>query len=63
MQLIRGLLPPIRGYRQEEEHDTNKIMRIVNAFYKYKSETEGEPPMSIEVFKERKKIINVLSKS
>ncbi len=55
--------PPIRGYRQEEGHDTNKIMRILNVFYKYKSETEGEPPMSIEVFKERKKIINVLSKS
>ena len=55
--------PPIRGYRQEEGHDTNKIMRILNAFYKYKSEIEGKVPMSLEVFKERKKIINELSKS
>ena len=55
--------PPIRGYRQEEGHDTNKIMRILNAFYRYKTETEDKESMPIEVFKKRKKIINELSKS
>lgn len=54
--------PPIRGYRREDGHDTNKIMRVFNAFYKYKSEAEGKDPMPIEVFKERKKMINDLSK-
>ncbi|MCK8621039.1 hypothetical protein [Prevotella sp. E13-27] len=54
--------PPIRGYRHEDGHDTNKIMRVLNAFYQYKAETEGKAPMSIEVFKERKKVINELSK-
>ena len=54
--------PPIRGYRREDGHDTNKIMRVLNAFYQYKAEAEGKAPMSIEVFKERKKVINDLSK-
>ena len=54
--------PPIRGYRQEDGHNTDKIMRVLNAFYKYKADTEGKAPMPIEVFKERKKVINELSK-
>ena len=54
--------PPIRGYRQEDGHNTDKIMRVLNAFYQYKLDTEGIAPMSIEVFKERKKLINELSK-
>jgi len=54
--------PPIRGYRQEDGHDTNKIMRVLNAFYQYKTNHEGQEPMNIEVFKERKKVINELSK-
>ena len=54
--------PPIRGYRQEDGHNTNKIMRVLNAFYKYLTERDGVEPMSIEVFKERKKVINDLSK-
>ena len=54
--------PPIRGYRQEEGHNTNKIMRVLNAFYQYKTEIDGKEPMSMEVFKERKKVINDLSK-
>lgn len=54
--------PPIRGYRHEDGHDTNKIMRVLNAFYQYKADTDGKAPMSIEVFKERKKVINELSK-
>ena len=56
--------PPIKGYRQEDGHNTNKIMRVLNAFYQYKVDTDGkaQAPMSIEVFKERKKVINDLSK-
>ena len=54
--------PPIRGYRQEDGHDTNKIMRVLNAFYQYITEQNGKEPMPIEVFKERKKVINELSK-
>ena len=50
--------PPIRGYRQEDGHNTNKIMRVLNAFYQCKSEVDGKEPMPIEVFKERKKVIN-----
>ena len=53
--------PPIRGYRQEDGHNTNKIMRVLNAFYQYMVDKE-ETTMSIDVFKERKKLINELSK-
>ena len=55
--------PPIRGYRQEDGHNTNKIMRVLNVFYQYMTEKNGKEPMPIEVFKERKKVINELSKS
>lgn len=55
--------PPIRGYRQEDGHNTNKIMRVLNAFYQHKTEIDGKEPMPIEVFKERKKVINELSKA
>lgn len=54
--------PPIRGYRQEDGHNTNKIMRVLNAFYQYVTERDGREPMPIEVFKERKNVINELSK-
>lgn len=54
--------PPIRGYRQEDGHNTNKILRVLNAFYNYKTENDGKEPIPIEVFKERKKLINELSK-
>ena len=54
--------PTIRGYRQEDGHDTHKIMRVLNAFYQYMTERDGKTPMSIEVFKERKKNINEFSK-
>ena len=54
--------PPIRGYRQEDGHNTNKIMRVLNAMYARMTEINGIEPMPAEVFKERKKIINELSK-
>ena len=54
--------PPNRGYRQENGHNTNKIKRVLNAFYQYMTERDGKEPMPIEVFKERKKVVNELNK-
>ena len=54
--------PPIRGYRQDDGHATNKIMFVLNSIYKYMTERNGVEPMPMEVFKSRKKIINGLSK-
>ena len=54
--------PPIRGYRQEDGHNTNKIMRVLNAMYARMTEINGVEPMPAEVFKERKRIINELSR-
>ena len=54
--------PPIRGYRKEDGHNTNKIMRVLNAMYARMTEINGAEPIPSEVFKERKKIINELSK-
>lgn len=47
---------------QKNGHDTNKIMRVLNAFYRYMTERDGKEAIPIEVFKERKKVINELSK-
>ena len=54
--------PEIRGYRKADGHTTSKIMRILNALYKYWTAQNGKEPMSLEVFRERKEIINELSK-
>ena len=37
-------------------------MCVLNVFYQHKAELDGKDPMPIEVFKERKKVINELSK-
>jgi hypothetical protein len=59
----KGIAPPeIRGYRRADGHDTGKIMRILNALYKYWTAQNGKEPMPIAVFRERKEIINELSK-
>lgn len=59
----KGIAPPeIRGYRKADGHDTGKIMRILNALYKYWTAQNGKEPMPIAVFRERKEIINELSK-
>lgn len=56
--------PPIRGYRKDKGLDTNKIMRILNGFYKRITSMETLVPVIPEaVFKERKSIIIELSKS
>lgn len=59
----KGIAPPeIRGYRKADGHTTSKIMRILNALFKYWTEVNGKEPMPVEVFRERKGIINELSK-
>ena len=55
--------PPIRGYRRDKGMNTNKIMRILNAIYKYRTIHEGVEPLAEEVFVERKNVINELSKN
>ena len=60
----KGIAPPeIRGYRRVDGHNTGKIMRILNALYKYWTTQNGKEPMPITVFRERKEIINELSKN
>ncbi len=54
--------PPICGYRKDKGLTTNKIMRVLNAFYQRLSERDGVEPIPMEVFNERKKMINELSK-
>lgn len=59
----KGIAPPeIRGYRKADGHTTSKIMRILNALFKYWTEQNGKEPMPIEVFRERKEIINEMAK-
>ena len=54
-----GLPPPsIRGYRLEDGHKTDKLNRVLNALYAAFTEQDGVEPMSQQLFKERKTIIN-----
>ena len=55
--------PPICGYRKDKGLTTNKIMRMLNAVYKYMTEKNGVEPIPMNVFLERKEIIKELSKS
>lgn len=53
-----GKEPPVlRGYLQEKGHGTGKIFHVLNLFYSYMTEKNGACPMPIEVFKDRKGII------
>lgn len=54
--------PPICGYRKDKGLTTNKIMRMLNAVYKYMTEKNGVEPIPMNVFLERKEIIIELSK-
>ena len=59
----KGIDPPsIMGYKEKDGHNTSKIMRALNAFYLRKTELNGIEPMPIEVFKQRKKVIEEMSK-
>lgn len=53
--------PPIRGYRKDKGMTTEKIMRILNAVYRYMTEMNGVEPIPEIVFHERKEIIKELS--
>ena len=53
--------PPICGYRKDKGLTTNKIMRMLNAVYKYMTEKNGVEPIPEIVFHERKEIIKELS--
>ena len=55
--------PPICGYRKDKGLTTNKIMRVLNAVYKYMTEKNGVEPISEIIFHERKEIIKEMSKS
>lgn len=54
--------PEIRGYRQEDGHDTGNIMTVLNAFYKRLTERTSKEPMSPQTFQERKQVIKQLSR-
>lgn len=59
----KGKEPPILvGYLSEKGHDAGKILHVLNAFYNHLTEQNGKEPMPIEVFKERKLVINQISK-
>lgn len=59
----KGIAPPeIRGYRKADGHTTSKIMRILNALFKYWTEQNGKEPIPVDVFRERKEIINEMAK-
>ena len=54
----KGIQPPqIRGYKEEDGHNTDKINRVMNALYEAFTERNGVEPMSRQTFKERKMII------
>ena len=53
--------PPIRGYRQEDGHDTGKIMHVLNSIYKLMTEQNGVEPMPLDVFKQRKNTIREMA--
>ena len=58
----KGLVPPpLCGYRKDKGLTTEKIMRILNAMYKYITEKNGAESISETVFRERKEIIKELS--
>ena len=53
--------PPICGYRKDKGLTTSKIMRVLNAVFKYMAEMNGVEPIPEIVFHERKEIIKELS--
>lgn len=54
----RGFPPQeIRGYRKAKGHDIDKIMRVLNAFYRAHSVENGHIPIPQDKFNQRKRII------
>lgn len=59
----KGIEPPaLQGYLAESGHDTSKILRVLNAFYKQLTDRNGVEPMAAQEFKRRKQIVNDLSR-
>lgn len=54
--------PPIRGYRQEDGHNTSKIMNVLNAVYQYMTEQNGVEPLPLETFNARKAVLKEISR-
>ena len=53
-----GKEPPcIRGYRQEDGHSIDKIMRVLNTLYQAFTDLNGIEPFAESLFKERKAVI------
>ena len=44
----------IRGYRKEDGHTLDKLMRILNAMYQAFTNREGIAPMTDSEFRQRK---------
>lgn len=55
--------PPICGYRKDKGLTTNKIMRVLNAVYRYMTDKNGVEPIPEITFHERKEIIKELSRN
>ena len=53
--------PPLCGYRKDKGLTTQKIMRVLNAVYKYMTEKTGVEPIPEAVFRERKERIKAVS--
>ncbi len=53
--------PPLCGYRKDKGLATDKIMRVLNAVYRYMTEKNGVEPFPEVVLKERKARIKELS--
>lgn len=59
----RGIAPPpICGYRKDKGLTTNKIMRVLNALYKFWTEKNRVEPIPEDVFRQRKETINEMAK-
>ena len=59
----KGKEPPVLvGYLKDKGHDAGKIFHVLNSFYNLYTEQNGIEPMPIELFKERKNVINRISK-
>ena len=58
-----GIAPPrLHGYLKADGRGPEKILRMLNAFYRFKTEKEGQKPIPEDVFKERKEVIIELNR-
>lgn len=55
--------PQLHGYLQEKGHTAGKIFYVLNTFFDCYTECYKEPPISSDVFRERKLIIEELCRN